>query len=184
MPHRSFWLEVTGESFRPVHVTNSTLHITRATTRDYARCSSCWSAVGKGFWTARSRWTAARWRRHLGAQSVTFCLATHGGEDVGFFELQARPRGARMEGFGLAPKWRGRGLGAILLSVATRWAFEHGARRVYLHTATDDHPHAMPNYTRRGYRVFRERELIRHMPASDQRSALPPNTALERTRER
>lgn len=61
---------------------------------------------------------------------------------------------------GLVPEFVGKGFGGHLLTVATRlaWKAEHpdGAltRRVWLHTSSLDHPHALPNYQRRGFRVF------------------------------
>jgi hypothetical protein len=51
------------------------------------------------------------------------------------------------------------------LSAATQQAFATAAKRVGLHTATDDHPNATPNYQARGYRVCKERELKNPMPS-------------------
>jgi ribosomal protein S18 acetylase RimI-like enzyme len=68
-------------------------------------------------------------------------------------------RGAKIQGFGLLPEHRGRGLGRDLLTAATERAFELGVEKVWLHTATDDHPNALPNYLAGGYRIVKEREL-------------------------
>ena len=86
------------------------------------------------------------------------------GQDIGFFELVAQRRGIKIEGFGLVPSQRGRGFGSALLSLATVEAFSLGAARVWLHTATDDHPSALPNYLARGFSVYREQELKNPMP--------------------
>src|SRR3954452_9020578 len=60
--------------------------------------------------------------------------------------------------FGLLPEFVGKGLGgyALTLVVADAWALP-GARRVWLHTSTLDHPNALPNYLRRGFRSFSRR---------------------------
>jgi hypothetical protein len=100
---------------------------------------------------------------------VAFWIASVRGSDVGFFELSTHRRGVKIEGFGLVPERRGIGLGAGLLTAATRQAFALGAERVWLHTATDDHPHALPNYRSRGFRVYRERELRHPMRTADAR---------------
>jgi ribosomal protein S18 acetylase RimI-like enzyme len=72
--------------------------------------------------------------------------------------------GVKLEGFGLLPNFRGKGLGRELLTQATEKALAKGARKVWLHTATDDHPNALPNYLAAGYRKVRERELKNPMP--------------------
>jgi GNAT superfamily N-acetyltransferase len=159
--HRSFLLAVTLETFRPRAFPAADLRLVRAAPADHARCRHLWREVGRGHWTARIRWDARRWRAHLAAPGVTFWIVRRSARDVGFFELAARRRSVKVEGVGLLPEWRGRHLGGGLVSAATERAFSSGAPRVWLHTATDDHPHALPNYVARGYRVYRERPLER-----------------------
>jgi ribosomal protein S18 acetylase RimI-like enzyme len=124
-----------------------------------------WTEAGRGFWTERCRWSLARWRAHLRDDSVAFWIGTRAGKDIGFFEFCMKRAGVKLEGFGLLPAWRGRGLGGALLTAATQRAFATGARRIWLHTATDDHPHALPNYEARGYRVYRQGILRNPMPS-------------------
>jgi GNAT superfamily N-acetyltransferase len=159
MQHRSYLLDVTPGSFVPRPFSLQGVKLAQASAREPARCSALWLAVGLGFWTARTRWSKARWCQHLGRETVSFWVATRAADDIGFFELIVQRRGVKIEGFGLLAPWRGKGLGAGLLSAATRAAFRLGATRVCLHTATDDHPGALPNYLAGGYRVYREREL-------------------------
>lgn len=163
MRHRSFTLECTPETFRPRASRAHALRTAPASERDVARCQRLWLEVGAGFWTERSRWTDARWRAHLRQPNVCFWIARLSDEDAGGFELTASTRGVKIEGFGLLPSHRGRGLGRDLLTAATERAFATGARKVWLHTATDDHPHALPNYLSGGYRIVRERELRKPM---------------------
>jgi GNAT superfamily N-acetyltransferase len=164
MQHRSFLLEVTPEAFRPKPFAAHSVQLEQATVRKHSRCRALWLEVGNGFWTTRTRWAAPRWRLHLRDSKVSFWVASLGAEDIGFFELAFQRRGTKIEGFGLLPAWRSQGLGAALLSSATSQAFQSGAARVWLHTATDDHPNALPNYQARGYRLYRERELKNPMP--------------------
>jgi ribosomal protein S18 acetylase RimI-like enzyme len=161
--HRSFLLEATTESFRPS--ARHRLKLERTTPIAWQRSKELWCGVGLGFWTARSRWTEGRWRQHLGEPAVSFWVAMRRGQDIGFFELVAQRRGIKIEGFGLLPSQRGRGFGSTLLSLATAEAFRLGGTRVWLHTATDDHPSALPNYLARGFRVYREQELKHPIPA-------------------
>ena len=72
--------------------------------------------------------------------------------------------------FGLVPEIVGKGLGGHLLTVGTRlaWEAEHAdgrpTRRVWLLTSSRDHPHAKPNYERRGFRAFRTEQRRREIP--------------------
>jgi ribosomal protein S18 acetylase RimI-like enzyme len=166
MDHRSFTLECTPDSFRVRAPGACGLVATRATAGDAARCGRLWRDVGAGFWTERARWRPDRWRTHLERPDVTFWIATASGADVGCFELTRMATGTKIEGFGLLPPHRGRGLGRALLTAATAEALASGAPRVWLHTATDDHPHALPNYLAGGYRVVRERPLRNPMPGA------------------
>jgi hypothetical protein len=45
-----------------------------------------------------------------------------------------------------------------MLTDAVDRAWSLGARRIWLHTCTFDHPQAIPNYIARGFRVFRIEE--------------------------
>lgn len=177
MGHRSFTLECTPETFQARTSKTEGLRAICASRRDADLCKRLWSDVGAGFWTERSRWDQARWRKRLEQPNVAFWVAWVSGREAGCFELTQLARGVRMDGFGLLPPYRGRGLGRDLLTAATRQAFATGARRVWLHTATDDHSHALPNYLSGGYRIVREREL---------RNPLRPRVAskIRRTRRR
>ena len=74
------------------------------------------------------------------------------GTPAGYFEIEKRPEGdVEIKNFGLLPAFIGQGLGGRLLTVERAWAW--GATRVWLHTCTHDHPHALHNYVARGFRV-------------------------------
>jgi len=53
--------------------------------------------------------------------------------------------------FGLLPQFSGMGLGGFLLSEAIRLAWELKPKRVWVHTCTLDHKHALNNYLARDY---------------------------------
>ena len=165
MDHRSYWLELCApEELRPAPFAIGGVVLSRLRGAEPERARRLWSEVGRGFWTEREDWTPARWRSHLDAASTWFGVAASDAEDLGFYELTRAGDQVKLEGFGLLPGWRGRGLGAGLLTAATHQAFALGARRIFLHTATDDHPHALPNYLARGYHVYREEPLANPMP--------------------
>jgi GNAT superfamily N-acetyltransferase len=163
--HRSYWLELRApEELRPTAFAIDGVMLGRVRGSGYERGRRLWTEVGRGFWSEREEWSSVGWQCHLDDANTWFGVASSNAVDIGFFELTRERDQVKLEGFGLLPAWRGRGLGAGLLSVATLHAFAFGARRIWLHTATDDHPHALPNYRARGYRVYREEASANPMP--------------------
>jgi GNAT superfamily N-acetyltransferase len=76
---------------------------------------------------------------------------------AGYFELrQHQDRSVEIAYFGLLPAFIGRGWGKYLLTRAVESAWQLGTDRVWLHTCTLDHPAALSNYLKRGFRPFRE----------------------------
>ena len=69
------------------------------------------------------------------------------------FERQAFPE-IELKHFGLVPEAQGRGLGSWLLSTTVSLEWETGAKRIWLHTDSWDHPAAVPVYLRAGFTVF------------------------------
>jgi GNAT superfamily N-acetyltransferase len=72
--------------------------------------------------------------------------------------------------FGLVPEFVGRGFGGALLTFAVELAWDLEAvgapaiRRVWLHTSSRDHPHALRNYEARGFRPYRTEHGHREVP--------------------
>jgi GNAT superfamily N-acetyltransferase len=165
MNHRSYLLELmSGSDFHPKAFSEPDILIFQATATDADICSRLWRTVGQGFWTERQNWALERWHSHLGKAAVSFWIARKLTEEIGFFELTRDGENFKLEGFGLLPQWRSKGLGGGLLSAATQQAFDIGAARIWLHTATDDHPNALPNYQKRGYRIYHEDALKNPIP--------------------
>ena len=83
------------------------------------------------------------------------------GEPVGFYELDARGRpDVNLSYFGLVPHAIGKGLGRAFLRAAIDDALAASDRGVTVNTCTADHPRALPNYLRAGFRPMRSvREL-------------------------
>jgi GNAT superfamily N-acetyltransferase len=69
------------------------------------------------------------------------------------FERDAFPE-IELKHFGLVPEAQGRGLGPWLLSTALCREWASGAKRIWLHTDTWDHPAAVPVYRRAGFNVY------------------------------
>jgi GNAT superfamily N-acetyltransferase len=114
--------------------------------------------VGEAYhWTDRLRWSDERIRAHLATPGVSLWVMSWEGAPAGYFELREHEdRSAEIAYFGLLPDFIGRGWGKFLLTQAAHAAWQLGPTRVWLHTCTLDHPAALPNYLRRGFRPTRK----------------------------
>ncbi|MFD8595206.1 GNAT family N-acetyltransferase [Kitasatospora sp. NPDC059646] len=119
--------------------------------------------VGEAYGWASARRTDSEWEAELRAHPLLqYWLITHDGEPAGVSYLEPQPGGSvEITAFGLLPARIGKGLGgpALTLALQRAWATEplgaDAVTRVWLHTCSADHPHALRNYQRRGMRLYR-----------------------------
>ena len=113
--------------------------------------------VGKNyFWIDRLPWTDEQIKTYLQLPEVSIWLMTYDGEIAGYFELKKEADGStEIAYFGLMPRFIGGGFGKHLLTCAVEQAWADGAKRVWLHTCTDDDRAALPNYLKRGFKPFK-----------------------------
>ncbi|MEP7293089.1 MAG: GNAT family N-acetyltransferase [Chloroflexota bacterium] len=78
-----------------------------------------------------------------------------GDHPAGYVELVRDGQATEIAYFGLFPQYQGIGLGKYLLSYAIERAWEAGVERVWVHTCNLDSPHALDNYVRRGFQVYK-----------------------------
>jgi GNAT superfamily N-acetyltransferase len=116
-----------------------------------------YTEVGRSYhWTDRLSWTDADIAEYLAAPDVTLHVLYIEHAPAGYYELRRHSDGSvEIAYFGLLPEYTGRGLGGWMLTRAVEDAWQRGASRVWLHTCTLDHPSALPNYKRRGFREFK-----------------------------
>jgi GNAT superfamily N-acetyltransferase len=127
-----------------------------------------YAEVGRGYhWTDRLSWTDQEVREHIADPGVSLWLLTWGAAPAGYFELSARDGGSvEIAYFGLLAEFVGRGWGGYLLTRAVETAWAMKPERVWLHTCTLDHPAALPNYLRRGFRAVREEVYTTDIPVA------------------
>ena len=123
--------------------------------RFYRNVGSKWE------WTDRLQWSDGDWQRYVLRDALTTCVGYLGSQEVGYFELESQTGGdVEIVYFGLLPDFIGRGLGGALLSAAVERAWKMtGTQRVWVHTCTEDHKHALDNYRRRGFVLFKTEEV-------------------------
>ena len=96
--------------------------------------------------------------RRVHAPGIEIDVLWVDGVPAGFAELAADEMPAVwLAYFGLLPEFIGRGLGRYLLDSAVDRAWDLGGRELRVQTCDLDHPAALPNYQRAGFRLTDER---------------------------
>ena len=96
---------------------------------------------------------------------VSVHVLYRGGEPAGFFELDASPAPiVNISYFGLMPFATGQGIGSAFLDAAVAAAWAEGAGAVTVNTCTADHPRALPNYLRAGFKRLRTVDELWDVP--------------------
>ncbi len=126
-----------------------------------------WAPLASG---GRMDWSDEQWADELSRPGVGAWVARVGGDIAGFFDLEAEPNGdVGIVVFGVVPEFIGSGFGGAFLTRATETAWRlrsqsgGSTKRVWVQASSGDHPHALLNYERRGFPIFRiERTQARH----------------------
>jgi len=118
-----------------------------------------YSLVGKDYqWHDKLDWDDARWQKYAERDTLRTWIAYTQGSIAGYFELDLQEdKSVELAYFGLAPLSIGQGFGKAMLSHAidSAWQWE-SPERVWLHTCSLDHPHALKNYQQRGFKIFKQ----------------------------
>ena len=118
--------------------------------------------IGKNHkWIDRLVWPEEKWIGYLSDNKVKTYVLKYKDDLVGFFELIFREddREAEIAYFGILEEYRNRKLGSYLLSEAIKKCFELKMKRVWLHTCSLDHKHALNNYISRGMKIFKSEKI-------------------------
>lgn len=108
-------------------------------------------------WTERLSWDEEAWMRWLDRPQLETWLALVEGNPIGYSELEADGDEVQIAYFGLLPQFIGRGYGGALLSRVIERAWAMGAGRLWVHTCSLDHPAALANYEKRGFRQYQQK---------------------------
>jgi GNAT superfamily N-acetyltransferase len=155
---RTYLEMLSPEDLRPTPAPQSEPRIERIQECPVSFFRYLYQEVGRQFqWTDRLVWSDEKIRRYLATPGVSIWLMSWHAAPAGYFELKRHDDGSvEIAYFGLLPEFIGRGWGKHLLTRAVTSAWDSGAQRVWLHTCTLDHPAALPNYLKRGFRMVRE----------------------------
>lgn len=157
-PVTTWYLEMRApEQLRPARVPEPAPQIVRAEIPSPALNRFLYTSVGAGWhWVDRLPWNWERWMQWLDRPTHQTWVLYVSGTPAGYFELERQGADVEIAYFGVAPQFMGRKLGGHLLTRTIEQAWAMGAKRVWVHTCSLDHPAALANYKSRGMTVFKE----------------------------
>jgi len=117
-----------------------------------------YDAVGRDYgWTSRKKLSDGELAALLHDPRLEVHVLMVDGVPAGFAELDRRIEGEiELVQFGLTAEFIGQGLGRYFLQWTIDKAWSYSPRRFWLHTDTEDHPAALPNYLKAGFAIFKE----------------------------
>ena len=118
--------------------------------------------VGEAWdWTDRLAWPESAWADLVESPNMRTWVAYQQGVIAGYFELRKEGDEVEILYFGLSPQFIGKGIGGALLrdAIQQAWAWSN-PNRVWVHTCNLDHPAALDNYKRRGFKLYKTEEEV------------------------
>tara|TARA_Y100000590_G_scaffold326464_1_gene370558 strand:+ start:387 stop:890 length:504 start_codon:yes stop_codon:yes gene_type:complete len=117
--------------------------------------------IGKNHkWIDRLVWTDKDWINYINNLNVKTYILKEKKELVGYFELIINNNlDCEIAYLGILENYFNRNYGGFLLSEAIKKSFILGVKRVWVHTCSLDHEHALKNYLSRGMKVFKSETI-------------------------
>lgn len=152
------YLEMTSPAnFVSAFLQADDIEIVRMEMPDLAFYKFLYQSVGEEWaWRDRLVMPNAELRQILASEKTQVYVLYVSGSPGGYVELfQHKDQSVEIMYFGLRRDYMGRGLGKHLLSYGIARAWEMNAGRVWLHTCNLDGPHALANYQKRGFNIYK-----------------------------
>ena len=138
------------------------LHLEKVLPADFQLNKYFYKEIGKKYrWIDRLTWNDKNWTDYLNTLGVVTYILKSNEDLVGYFEqnIYLQKRECEIAYFGILEEYIGKKIGAYLLSEAIKKSFETGLKRIWVHTCSLDHKHALDNYLSRGMKVFKSESL-------------------------
>ena len=117
--------------------------------------------IGKKYsWKDRLTWEEKDWIKYTSNLKVNTFLLKEKDEIVGYFEqiLDLEQKECEIAYFGILENYFGKKYGSYLLSEAIKISLRLN-KRVWVHTCSLDHKHALNNYLSRGMKIFKSEKI-------------------------
>ena len=117
-----------------------------------------YKSIGKNHkWKDRLSWSEEEWINYVSSKNVRTYVFKFKNDLVGFFELifHYEKNETEIAYLGILEEYQNKKLGSYLLSEAIKKSFSNNMQRVWVHTCSLDHKHALKNYISRGMKIFK-----------------------------
>jgi len=113
------------------------------------------------YWRDRLIWSDKEWLKHAENKNLETHILKKEKDLVGFYEQEYHSESNEVEliNMGILKEFRGLKLGSILLNHAIASASRKNPSRMWVHTCSLDHKHALQNYKSKGFEIFKEEEI-------------------------
>ena len=117
-----------------------------------------YKSIGKNHkWKDRLSWSEEDWINYVSSKNIRTYVFKFKNDLVGFFELifHYEKNETEIAYLGILEEYQNKKLGSYLLSEAIKKSFTKNTHRVWVHTCSLDHKHALKNYISRGMKIFK-----------------------------
>ena len=154
-----YYLEISSvESLKEVSSPNLNLQLEKIVKPNIEINKFFYKNVGKNHnWVDRLSWDNLKWISYLENNKVNTYVLKLKSDLVGYFEViqDNSSKTTEIAYFGLLKEYIGKKFGGYLLSEAIKECFDLSSNKVWVHTCTLDHDHALKNYIGRGMKIFK-----------------------------
>ena len=113
------------------------------------------------YWRDRLLWSDKEWLKYASNINLETWVLTKDNDLIGFYEQEYHHGTNEVEliNMGVLSEYRGNKLGSFLLNHSIESAFKKKPQRMWVHTCSLDHKHALQNYKSKGFKIFKEEEI-------------------------
>ena len=113
------------------------------------------------YWRDRLLWSDKEWLKYVTNKNLETHILKKGVDLIGYYEQEYHPNSNEVEliNMGVLKEFRGLKLGSTLLNHAMASASRKNPSRMWVHTCSLDHKHALLNYKSKGFQIFKEEEI-------------------------
>tara|TARA_B100000579_G_scaffold385300_1_gene356316 strand:- start:1917 stop:2423 length:507 start_codon:yes stop_codon:yes gene_type:complete len=143
-------------------VENPSINLNLVETKDFQLNKFLYKQIGKKHnWLDRLNWSDQNWIQYVSQKNLYTYILKDNEDLVGYFELNLNEekKEAEIVYLGILQEYYGKKIGAFLLCEAIQKSFSLNSQRVWVHTCSLDHKHALKNYISRGLKIFKTETL-------------------------
>jgi len=164
--HRHF-LEIKTKDANQVNLNlPKKISISRDKLRDFNINKFFYKQIGiDHYWRDRLIWSDRTWSKYALNKNLETWIMKLDKDFVGFYEKEYHPNKNEIEliNMGILKDYQGKKFGSFLLEHFIKESLRLKPKRLWVHTCSLDHKHALPNYKSKGFKVFKE-EIIDFSP--------------------